>query len=128
MDRPLHKAGIDTKILAYDHNWDHPEYPLEVISDPVAHRFVAGSAFHCYGGDVAAQSEVHSRYPEKGLWMTECSGGTWQKGNLLAVTAQLLIESTRNWAQAVVLWGIALDEKARTKHRRLRHVPRICND
>jgi glucosylceramidase len=99
-----------------------------VISDPVAHRFVAGSAFHCYGGDVAAQSEVHSRYPEKGLWMTECSGGTWQKGNLLAVTAQLLIESTRNWAQAVVLWGIALDEKARTKHRRLRHVPRICND
>jgi glucosylceramidase len=107
----LRKAGLDTKILAYDHNWDHPEYPLEVMSDPEAGRFVAGSAFHCYGGDVAAQSDVHSRYPEKGLWMTECSGGTWQKGNLLAVTAQLLIESTRNWAQAVVLWGIALDEK-----------------
>jgi len=64
-----------------------------------------------YGGDVAAQSDVHSRYPEKGLWMTECSGGTWQKGNLLAVAAQLLIESRRNWAQAVVLWSIALDEK-----------------
>jgi glucosylceramidase len=105
------KAGIDIKILAYDHNWDHPEYPLEVISDPDSGRVVAGSAFHCYGGNVAAQSEVHNRYPEKGLWMTECSGGTWQKGNLLAVTAQLLIESTRNWAQAVALWGIALDEK-----------------
>jgi glucosylceramidase len=105
------KAGLDTKILAYDHNWDHPEYPEEVLSDPEASRFVAGTAFHCYGGDVAAQNEVHTRFPEKGLWMTECSGGTWQKGNLLAVTAQLIIESMRNWAQSVALWGIALDEK-----------------
>jgi len=43
--------------------------------------------------------------------MTECSGGTWQKGNLLAVTEKLLIESTRQWAKAVVLWGLALDDK-----------------
>jgi glucosylceramidase len=43
--------------------------------------------------------------------MTECSGGTWQKGNLLAVTEKLVIESTRQWAKAVVLWGLVLDEK-----------------
>jgi glucosylceramidase len=43
--------------------------------------------------------------------MTECSGGTWRKGNLLAGTEKLIIESSREWAKAVVLWGLALDEK-----------------
>lgn len=107
----LQKAGLKTRILAYDHNWDHPEYPLEVLSDPAAARYTAGSAFHCYGGDVAAQGPVHDRFPDKGLWMTECSGGTWQKGNVLAVTEKLIIESTRLWSKSVVLWGLVLDEK-----------------
>lgn len=107
----LQRAGLKTSILAYDHNWDHPEYPLEVLSDPTAVQYVAGSAFHCYGGNVSAQGPVHDRFPNKGIWMTECSGGSWQKGNLLAVTEKLVIESTRNWAKSVVLWGIALDEK-----------------
>src|SRR5271165_3504706 len=32
----LRKAGLKTNILAYDHNWDHPEYPAAVLSDPSA--------------------------------------------------------------------------------------------
>jgi glucosylceramidase len=105
----LKRAGLSTQILAYDHNWDHPEYPLEVLDYPAANPFVAGSALHCYGGNVAAQTAIHNRHPEKGVWMTECSGGTWQKESPLLGTAHLLIESTRNWAKAVVLWGVALD-------------------
>lgn len=108
----LAKIGSPPAILAYDHNWDHPEYALEVLSDPAAARYTAGSAFHCYGGDVSAQSQVHDKFPQKGIWMTECSGGSWQKGNVLADTEQLIIESTQNWAKAVVLWGLALDEKS----------------
>jgi glucosylceramidase len=107
----LKKASPKTSILAYDHNWDHPEYPEEVLADADAAQYVAGTAFHCYGGDASAQISVHDKFPNKGQWMTECSGGTWQKGNLLAVTARLIIESSRNWSKAVVLWGIALDEK-----------------
>ena len=105
----LKRAGLATKILAYDHNWDHPEYPIEVLSDPAAAPYVAGSALHCYGGDASAQTVIHRRFPNKGIWMTECSGGTWQKESPLLTTAHLLIDSTRNWAKAVVLWGIALD-------------------
>jgi glucosylceramidase len=105
----LKRAGLNTQVLAYDHNWDHPEYPLEVLDYPAANPFVAGSALHCYGGNVAAQTAIHDRYPAKGVWMTECSGGTWQKESPLLTTAHLLIESTRNWAKAVVLWGVALD-------------------
>ena len=107
----LRAASIKTEILAYDHNWDHPEYPEEILADPTASQYVAGSAFHCYGGDVSAQGSVHNHYPDKGIWMTECSGGTWQKGNVLAITEKLVIESTRQWAKSVVLWGLALDEK-----------------
>jgi len=107
----LKQASPETSILAYDHNWDHPEYPEEVLADAEAAKYVAGTAFHCYGGDVDAQGPVHDKFPDKGLWMTECSGGTWQKGNLLAVTAKLILGSTRYWSKAVVLWGIALDEK-----------------
>jgi glucosylceramidase len=105
----LKRAGLSTQILAYDHNWDHPEYPLEVLSDAAASPFVAGSALHCYGGDASGQSVVHERFPNKGIWMTECSGGTWQKESPLVVTAHLMIDSTRNWAKSVALWGIVLD-------------------
>jgi glucosylceramidase len=105
----LSRAGFDTEVLAYDHNWDHPEYPIEILSDPAAAAFVAGSALHCYGGDPSAQSVIHERFPGRGIWMTECSGGTWQKESPLTVTTHLLIDSTRNWAKAVALWGVILD-------------------
>lgn len=106
----LQKRRLKTEILVYDHNWDRPDYPITVLSDPTAYKDVAGTAFHCYGGEVKAQSEVHDRFPEKGIWETECSGGTWQKEDLLQVTARLVIESTRNWARSVVLWNMVLDQ------------------
>jgi glucosylceramidase len=105
----IRHVGLQTQLLAYDHNWDHPEYPIEVLSDSAAAPFMGGSALHCYGGEPSGQSIVHDRFPDKGIWMTECSGGTWQKKDPLEVTAHLLIDSTRNWAKAVALWGIVLD-------------------
>lgn len=105
----LVKSGLQTKVLAYDHNWDHPEYPEAILSDPKAAPFVAGSALHCYGGDVSAQNGIHARFPEKGIWLTECSGGEWDKEAPLVKTGRLLLESTRDWAKAVVLWGMVLD-------------------
>lgn len=107
----MEKAHLRTKILIYDHNWDHPEYPEEILNDPAAAHYVAGTAFHCYGGDIQAQTQLHDRFPSKGVWETECSGGSWQSGNLLAATGRLIIESTRHWAKSVVLWNMALDQK-----------------
>ncbi|MCU1309096.1 MAG: Glucosylceramidase [Candidatus Angelobacter sp.] len=104
------EAGVNAKVLVYDHNWDHAEYPAKVLGDPVAAKFAAGTAFHCYGGDVAAQGEIHDRFPEKDLWETECSGGTWQSGNALVTEAQLIVGAARNWARSVVLWNMALDQ------------------
>jgi glucosylceramidase len=106
----LEKASLHPKVMVYDHNWDHAEYPITVLNDPGAAKYAAGTAWHCYGGDVDAQSKVHEKFPNKDAWLTECSGGTWQKGNLLETTAQLIIGATRNWAKSVILWNLALDQ------------------
>jgi len=106
----LKAAGLKTKVFVFDHNWDLIEYPVSVLSDAKAAAFAAGTATHCYGGVPTAQNELHERFPEKEIWMTECSGGDWQKGNLLEQHVRLIISSTRNWAQTVVLWNLALDQ------------------
>ena len=104
------KAGLQTKILVFDHNWDLIQFPVSVLNDAKAASYAAGIATHCYGGNVTAQNELHERFPEKGIWMTECSGGEWQKGKLLQQQVELIIASTRNWAKSVILWNLALNQ------------------
>jgi glucosylceramidase len=103
-------AGLKTKIMVFDHNWDLIDFPIKVLSDQKAAAAAAGTAIHCYGGTVTAQSELHNRFPDKDIWLTECSGGEWQKGKLLEHQARLIIGATRNWARSVVLWNLALNQ------------------
>ena len=103
-------AGLHSKIFIFDHNWDLTHYPIEVMSDAKAAAYVSGIAIHCYGGNAAAQSELHERFPNLPIWMTECSGGDWQRGNLLDEQVRLIIDSTRNWSHSVILWNLALDQ------------------
>ncbi|HET6932626.1 MAG TPA: glycoside hydrolase family 30 beta sandwich domain-containing protein [Candidatus Acidoferrum sp.] len=103
-------AGLRTKIFIFDHNWDLTRYPIEVLADKKAAAYVSGIAIHCYGGNAAAQSELHERFPNLPIWLTECSGGSWQRGNLLDEQVRLIIDSTRSWSQSVILWNLALDQ------------------
>ena len=96
--------------MIFDHNWDLLDFPITLLGDPKAASFADGIAIHCYGGTPAAQDELHSRFPEKGVWLTECSGGDWQTGRILDEQARLIIGSTRHWAKSVVLWNLALDQ------------------
>lgn len=110
----LARAGLKTRILDWDHNWDKPEQPLGVLADPAAARHVAGVAWHCYGGDVSAQTTVRDKHPGKDVFFTECSGGEWSKAwpDAWAWTMRtLVIGSPRHWARGVLLWNLALDEK-----------------
>src|SRR2546428_4547934 len=72
------KEKINTKIILFDHNWDTPDYSIQILNDAETRRYVAGSAFHCYMDDVSAMTKVHDTHPDKGLYFTECSGGSWQ--------------------------------------------------
>jgi hypothetical protein len=65
------RAGIHTGIQVYDHNPDVPSYPLSILADPGANKYLEGTAFHLYGGSAGTFTKVHNLYPRKGLFMTE---------------------------------------------------------
>ena len=107
------REGIQTRVLDWDHNWDHPEQPLTVLADARARAFVSGVAWHCYGGDVSAQAQVAAEHPDKDVFFTECSGGDWAADfdDSFGWTMKTLIfGSTRHWARGVLMWNLALDE------------------
>ncbi len=109
----LRAAGHDTRLLDWDHNWDKPEEPLAVLADPAAAPYVAGVAWHCYGGEVPAQSKVHDAFPDRPAYLTECSGGDWEpvrSGGMTLLARDLIVGGTRHWASGVVLWNLALDD------------------
>ncbi len=106
-------------IFDWDHNWDAPHEPMQVLADPDAAAYVDGVAWHCYGGKVAAQSAVHDAHPEKLAILSECSGGDWEpvrSGGMLWLARNLILDAIRNWAGGVVLWNLALDQN-RGPHR-----------
>ena len=108
----LARTHAETRILDWDHNWDDPKSPLAVLADSNARKYVSGVAWHCYAGDVSAQTTVHDAFPDKDAYFTECSGGDWAPkfaDNLSWMVRTLIIGATRNWARGVLLWNLALD-------------------
>lgn len=103
----------DTRLLDWDHNWDEPESPLGVLADKKAADFVDGVAWHCYAGNVSAQTLVHDQFPVKETWFTECSAGEWSGEWSSAfewVARNLVIGAPKNWARGVVMWNLVLDQ------------------
>lgn len=108
----LRNNGLPALIMCYDHNWDITDYACKVLGDPEVSKYVAGTAWHCYGGSHEAMSLVGERFPDKGIWFTEASGGEWIPPHREAFLDQMkhVIRTTRNGSQSVVWWNIALDE------------------
>jgi glucosylceramidase len=107
------EAGIKTKILVWDHNWDAPDYPLAVLSDAAARRYIAGVAWHAYGGEPTAQAKIRDAYPAMEQHFTESSGGDWAKdfgGNMRWDITNLMVGSVRYGARSVLKWNLVLDE------------------
>ena len=117
-------AGLDTKIIVYDHNADRPDYPISILDDPEARAYVDGSAFHLYGGKIEALSQVHAAHPDKNLYFTEQWVGskTSFENNLGWHVKNLLIGATRNWARTVLEWNLAADPQQNP------HTPGGCTE
>ncbi|MGY1578693.1 ricin-type beta-trefoil lectin domain protein [Streptomyces sp. MN13] len=108
----LQAAGLPTKMLAHDWNWDtYDAYAAQTVDDPAvrSHPNFGGIAWHGYGGDVTKQTAVHDRYPQLDAFGTEHSGGTWiadqQREDMMNI-----IDYTRNWAKSVTKWSLAVDQ------------------
>lgn len=107
------QEGITTEIVIWDHNWDANWYPLNILNDANAKQYIAGTAWHCYGGNRYDPLTVNNAHPDKDMYFTECSGGDWDTnfGSVLGWNIQnLFIGQTRIGARAVLLWNLALDE------------------
>ena len=105
------QAGIDTKIIIYDHNADRPDYPISVLNNDAARPYIDGSAFHLYAGDINALSQVHNAYPDKDLYFTEqytSSSGEFS-GDLKWHLKNVIIGSMRNWSKTALEWNLAND-------------------
>lgn len=106
----LCKAGLATRVLGYDHNWDRVDYPLNLL-DGAADAF-DGIAWHWYGGRPVSQSRVAAIFPDKDVYFTEGSGGEWIPefepafSNLMRTGIDIL----RNGSKSFILWNLALDE------------------
>ncbi|GAC1362547.1 MAG: hypothetical protein NVSMB32_03020 [Actinomycetota bacterium] len=106
----LRAAGLATTVLGVDNNWSEMEYAATLLSDAGAARYISATAWHCYQGTPEAMGRVHDLDPSKPVLESECSGGSWQVGDLLqGITRQGIMAPLRNWSGSVVLWNIALD-------------------
>lgn len=111
----FYQNGIQTKIIIWDHNCDRPEYPISVLNDQEARKYIAGSAFHLYNGDISALSTVKNAHPDKALYFTEqwTSSKSDFAGDFMWHIKNVVIGSLRNHAQAVIEWNLANDQNYR---------------
>jgi glucosylceramidase len=107
----LQTAGLNTKIIVWDHNCDVPSYPLTILADPDAAKYVDGSGWHLYGGNITALTTVHEAYPTKNIYFTEqYVGGPGNfSSDLSWAVKNLIIGASRNWSRNVLEWNLAAD-------------------
>ncbi|MEV5801992.1 ricin-type beta-trefoil lectin domain protein [Streptomyces collinus] len=108
----LQAAGLTTKVLAHDWNWDvYDSYAAQTVDDPAVrnHPNFGGIAWHGYGGDIGKQTSVHNQYPTLDAFGTEHSGGTWITDQQREDMSNI-IDYTRNWAKSVTKWSLAVDQ------------------
>jgi len=103
------QEGITTKIIVYDHNADRTDYPISILNDADAKKYIDGSAFHLYGGSINNLSLVHNAHPDKNLYFTEQWVGAPGSfpDDLKWHTANLIIGASRNWCKTVLEWNLA---------------------
>lgn len=105
--------NITTKILIWDHNFDGYSYPINILDDSETLQYVAGTAFHGYGGTTSQIKNVTNLFPDKGIYFTELSGGGWNTddpvGNMLYYMEQFLIPSVNLGSKNFLMWNLALN-------------------
>lgn len=113
------KAGLTTKILVFDHNYDYDgkssqtDYPLNIYADADASKYVAGSAWHNYGGSVSELDHIVKEAPDKEIYFTEASIGTWNysfAGCLLNDMRDIFLGTLSRECKGVTLWNLMLDD------------------
>ncbi len=104
-------VNISAKIIVYDHNCDQPSYATSILNDADAAKYVDGSAFHLYAGDISALSTVHDGFPDKNVYFTEqwTSSTAQFAGDFIWHIKNVVIGSMNNWSRTALEWNLAND-------------------
>jgi len=105
------KQNIPTKIIVYDHNCDHPEYAIDLLNDPDVRKYVNGSAFHLYNGEISALSKVKAAHPDKDVYFTEQWTGYKGDftGDFMWHVKNVILGAVNNHAKTAIEWNLAND-------------------
>lgn len=102
----LAQANLSPKVLGTDFNTDQlSNYAEPLMRDAGAAKYLAGTSWHCYAGNLGAISTMHADFPGKDNYETECSDGIDPQNAI-----ETFIQSTRNWSRAATMWNIAQDQ------------------
>ena len=118
----MKEAGLTTKIYAFDHNYNYDRmpdefgYPIHLYEDAEVDSYLAGAAYHNYGGNRNELNRIHEERPDKELVFTETSIGTWNDGRnlgrrLMDDMREVGLGTVNNWCKGVIVWNLMLDSK-----------------
>ncbi|HEY6938197.1 MAG TPA: glycoside hydrolase family 30 beta sandwich domain-containing protein [Terriglobales bacterium] len=121
----LEKSGLKTRLMlseSGDRDDAFTNYPL-LMEDPEARKYVAVMPYHGYDfKEYSKMAELHRRYPEAPLWMTEVCYA-YQAGTPKTLSlpvndfadgdfwGQQIFGDLENYASAWIYWNAVLDEK-----------------
>ena len=103
----LEEAGLETKVLNLDHNWERlEEGGWDLLAGTVGSA--DGVAFHWYAGEPEVMAEVAEKFPNFDIYVTEASyNRPADIGCMLEVTS-MCARSLRSGAQGYLMWNMAL--------------------
>ncbi|MDR0688124.1 MAG: glucan endo-1,6-beta-glucosidase, partial [Prevotellaceae bacterium] len=94
-------------------------YPLTVLEDAEAKKYVDGVAFHGYSGSPANLDQLIAEHPDMPIYFTEQSGGGWNTddptGNMLYYMKDFIIPTVNRGSRNFLMWNLALDLNAGPK-------------
>ncbi|WP_160674818.1 glycoside hydrolase family 3 N-terminal domain-containing protein [Clostridium sp. C8-1-8] len=95
--------GKDIKIWAFDHNFDSGvSFATQALNNDASKSAIDGIAFHDYGGEPTAMTQVHNLFPDHSVNLTERS--VWG-----TTGADRIIQYYRNYAESYNSWVTMLD-------------------
>ena len=83
----LASAGLSTKILGFDHNWNDSGFVSTLLNDLTTRKDLAGIAWHCYSGDPSVMATTYTAVPAVGAYETSRSIPTMAHIPVVAPTA-----------------------------------------
>ena len=110
-NEPLNRGNSMSLYMGWEQQRD---FIRGILADTAAARYIAGSAWHNYGGRVETLDRIHDACPDKEIFFTEASIGTWNYdfGKCLVNDfASIFLGTLNRWGRGVTLWNLLLDEK-----------------